>query len=88
MVNDGGISLGFLGGIIGGYIGYLLRPSIPLIGQLPFGTVITKGSNLKGLDTLFISTAEVSFNYLIIGVLVGLSIGWIVGNLLTKKNEN
>lgn len=87
MSNENGISLGLLGGIIGGYIGYLLRPSVPLLGQLPFEVVISKGSNLKGFDTLLIPTAEVSFNYLIIGIILGISIGWIVGNLLAKNEK-
>ena len=34
-----------LGALIGGLIGFLLRPSVPIIGQLPFEHVITAGAN-------------------------------------------
>ena len=42
----------FLGAAIGGFLGFLLRPSVPLVGPLPFETVITRGANLTGLDSL------------------------------------
>jgi hypothetical protein len=67
-----------VGTIMGGVVGFLLRPSVPLIGQLPFGTVITRGSNLSGLDLLLKGTAETSFNYMLVGLLVGGAIGWLI----------
>ena len=32
-----------IGLILGTILGFLLRPSVPLIGQLPFGVVVTRG---------------------------------------------
>lgn len=58
--------------IAGGLIGFLLRPSIPIVGQLPFSVVITRGSNLDGVSQLLLhSTAQTSFDYMAIGALVG-----------------
>jgi hypothetical protein len=37
---------------VGGLIGFFLRPTVPLMGQLPFITVITRGENLRGFDQL------------------------------------
>ena len=66
-------SLGLIavGAIVGAVIGYLFRPSVPLIGQLPLETVITRGSNLTGMDMLLTSAAETSFNYMVAGALIG-----------------
>ena len=60
---------------IGAVIGFLLRPSLPLIGQLPFDVVLTRGANLQGVDLLAKSTAETSFNYIVVGALIGLVAG-------------
>jgi F0F1-type ATP synthase assembly protein I len=67
-----------VGAVIGGLVGFLLRPSVPLIGQLPFGTVINRGSNLSGLDLLLKGAAETSCNYMIVGVLIGAAVGWMI----------
>ena len=71
--------------LIGGLVGFLLRPSVPLMGQLPFRTVITRGANLRGLDQLLLGYARTSFNYLIAGILVGAIIGVIAGLALEKS---
>jgi hypothetical protein len=57
-----GIQLGILGAIVGAFVGYLMRPAAFGVGQLDFETVISRGSNLHGLDQLLVSTAEASFN--------------------------
>lgn len=80
------LQLAAAGVFIGGLIGFLLRPSAPLIGQLDFGTVITRGSNLSGLDTLLVSTAQISFNYLLVGVILGTVSGVLIG-LMTSKSK-
>ena len=67
-----------LGGIIGVVVGFLFRPSIPILGQLPFETVITRGSNLSGLDLLLKGAAETSFNYMLVGGLIGAGLGWLI----------
>ena len=78
--------LSIAGFFVGGVIGFLLRPSAFLVGQLPFGTVITRGSNLSGLDKLLVSTAEASFNYMLVGALIGAVGGFVIG-LLAFKNK-
>lgn len=81
------VIFGLVGFLLGGLIGFLLRPAAPLVGQLDFGTVITRGSNLKGLDHLLVSTAETSFNYLLAGAILGALIGIAVGYFIFKKKE-
>ena len=75
----------FLGAAVGGFVGFLLRPSVVIVGQLPFSTVITRGSNLSGLDVLLKNTAETSFNYLVVGVLIGGCLGWLVSRFSASK---
>jgi hypothetical protein len=74
-----------LGALIGGLIGFLLRPAVPIIGQLPFEHVITAGANLSGLDVLMKGYAQTSFNYLLVGVLVGGFTSWLVWRQTAKK---
>ena len=69
-----------VGVVVGAMFGYLLRPAIPLIGQqLPFEAVITRGGSLKGLDQLLVGLAQQSFNYLVLGTLIGGIAGAVVG---------
>jgi hypothetical protein len=63
-----------VGGVVGAYIGFLLRPSIPLVGQLPAMVVLTSGQYLRGFDKVFVPTAQTSFGYLITGLVVGMLI--------------
>ena len=79
------LPLAALGVFIGGLLGFLMRPAAPLIGQLDFGTVISRGSNLRGLDSLLISTAQASFNYLLFGAILGAVCGIVVALLTSKK---
>lgn len=66
----------------------MLRPSVPLIGPLPFGTVITRGANLTGLDSLLKGAAETSFNYMLVGVVVGALVGWVIKQQSSKTKTN
>jgi hypothetical protein len=79
----------FGGFILGGFVGFLLRPSVPVIGQLPFGAVITRGANLTGVDIVLRSTAEQSFNYMLIGAIIGAVLAAIVASRTPqhKKEE-
>jgi len=77
-----------LGAVLGGLVGFLMRPSLPLVGQLPFSTVITRGSNLTGLDMLLKSTAEQSFNYMLIGAIVGAVVLAIVAGMMASKKTS
>jgi len=77
-----------IGIIIGASIGYFYRPPAILTGQLPFGVVITRGGNLKGLDQIYLDVAKTSFNYLLIGGIVGGILGAIVGMKISNKIIN
>ena len=85
-MNRGGGAV--LGAILGGLVGFLLRPSVPFLGQLPFSTVITRGSNLTGLDVILKSTAEQSFNYLVIGAIVGAVVLAIAAGMMGKSKAS
>jgi hypothetical protein len=69
---------------LGAAVGFLLRPSVPLMGQLPFTTVITRGANLRGLDQLLLGYAQTSFNYLFAGMVLGSVIGMVAAMTLGK----
>ncbi|MGC9948270.1 MAG: hypothetical protein ABSF64_18040 [Bryobacteraceae bacterium] len=77
--------LGFLGFLLGGVIGFLLRPSATLIGQLPFRTVITRGANLSGLERLLVPTAQTSFNAMLVGAIIGAVAGVVAGRSMGGK---
>jgi hypothetical protein len=77
----------FLGVFLGALLGFLLRPSVPLIGQLPFEVVINGGSNLTGLDTILKPAAEESFNYLMAGVFIGGIGGALVRSIRRSSTE-
>ena len=79
------VPLAAVGFFVGGLIGFMMRPSAILIGQLPFGTVITRGANLTGLDTLLRSTAENSFNQMFTAAVVGALAAGIVGFLIKTQ---
>jgi hypothetical protein len=70
------------GAAVGGLLGFLLRPSVPLIGQLPFQHVITRGAILEGLDEILIPTARQSFNRLMGGIIIGI-VGVLAGARLS-----
>jgi hypothetical protein len=67
----GTAGFGIAGAVIGAVLGFLFRPSVPLIGQLPIETVLSRGSNLNGMDMILRPVAEESFNYVVIGAILG-----------------
>ena len=79
--------LTIVGVLIGTVVGFLLRPGVPLLGQLPFSTVITRGTNLQGLDQLLVGYARTSFNYLIAGMVLGAVIGWITALAISSPKS-
>jgi hypothetical protein len=79
--------LGMIGLLVGGYIGFLNRPPVPIVGQLPFKKVILAGINLKGIDKIFVETARTSFFYMVLGAVVGLAVGLILVALVVKKEK-
>lgn len=76
-----------LGILVGGYIGFLLRPSLMLVGQLPFKKVIFAGINLKGVDQLFVKTAQTSFLYMALGAVGGLVMGLILAAAFSGEQK-
>src|SRR6266404_4872391 len=44
------------GAFVGALLGFLFRPSVPFVGQLPLGHVITRGAYLNGVDVLLRSS--------------------------------
>ncbi len=74
------------GALVGGFVGFLMRPSVPLLGQLPFSDVITRGTNLQGLDAMLLrNVAQQSFNGILAGVIAGAVVGYVI-HLLSKKS--
>jgi uncharacterized membrane protein YfcA len=68
------------GALVGGVLGFLFRPSLPLIGQLPFSVVITAGANLTDADaSLLKPIARQSLGYLIAGTAVVGFAGFMLG---------
>ena len=74
-----------IGAVGGGLLGFLMRPHVPLIGQLPFSVVISAGSELSGLDEVVKPVAEASFNYLVLGILMGLGGGAVLVEALRLR---
>jgi hypothetical protein len=72
---------------IGGIIGFLLRPSVPFMGQLPLRTVIMRGANLRGFDQLLTGYARTSFNYLVAGMIIGALVGAIAALVIPKQKN-
>jgi hypothetical protein len=80
------VPAGLAGFVAGAAVGYLYRPPALLIGQLPFKYVITRGTSLKGIDQIYIPTAEASFNYLLAGGLVGAGVA-VAAILFLKRGS-
>ncbi len=81
------ISMGMVGCLAGGFIGFLLRPSAFMIGQLPLQHVITRGQSLQGVERVFLSLARESFNTMMIGAAIGLLAGIVIGCFITAKGS-
>ena len=81
------IAGGILGLIAGGLIGYVMRPAAPLIGQLPFKAVISRGASLQGLEQLLVPLAQRSFNSMLSGALLGIVAGILVTHLLAPRRK-
>ncbi len=76
---------GAAGFLAGAAIGYLYRPPAFLVGQLPFEHVISRGTTLKGLDQMFLEVAQKSFDYLVVGGIVGVVLGVAAALLYQRK---
>jgi hypothetical protein len=79
------VGLGGLGGfLLGAGAGYFFRPSAFLVGQLPFRHVITRGTSLKGFDQVYLEVAQRSFDYLLVGGLLGAGVGIVAAFFILK----
>ncbi|HZG51029.1 MAG TPA: hypothetical protein VEZ40_02735 [Pyrinomonadaceae bacterium] len=78
---------GLIGLAVGGVVGFLLRPSAFLVGQLPLGVVVTRGEYLSGIDRLYKQTAELSFNYVLVGAITGVVLGVVLGYFIPKERS-
>ena len=78
------IGIGVSGFLIGGLIAFLARPSEFIIGQLPFGIVVSRGADLKGMDQLLVPLAQESFNVMLIGAIIGGIAGMVIGYFVGK----
>jgi len=74
-----------VGAGVGLFIGFLLRPSVALVGQLPFTAVITRGAMLQGLDQMLVPAAQTSFNYMLVGGIVGVVAGFLATKIMSPK---
>lgn len=74
-----------VGFLVGGAVGLLTRPSVPLLGQLPFDTVLSRGAGLSGIDILLKSTAEASFNQMLVVGVIGAVAGAALGRYFGQQ---
>ncbi len=81
------IGIGAAGCLAGGFVGFLLRPSAFLVGQLPFQHVITRGESLQGVERVMMALARDSFNIMLSGAAVGLLAGAVIGYFIGKKKS-
>ncbi len=72
---------------MGGVLGFWFRPSVPFLGQLPLETVIARGENLRGLDVILKGVAEQSFNYVVMGVILGAVVGFVLGRIGPQQKK-
>jgi hypothetical protein len=81
------IGIGVAGCLAGGFVGFLLRPSAFLLGQLPFQHVITRGESLQGAERVMMALARDSFNIMLSGAVIGLLSGVVIGYFIGKKQS-
>jgi hypothetical protein len=55
--------------------------------QLPFETVITRGANLAGIDSVLAPLAETSFNYMLAVAVVGAVVGVLIGYFISLMKQ-
>ena len=79
------IRIGIVGLLVGGFVGFLARPSAFLVGQLPFEHVISRGANLKGMDQMLVPIAQQSFDITLIGAIIGVIAGIVIGYFVGKR---
>lgn len=81
------IGIGLPGIVAGGFVAFLLRPATALGAKLSFATVISRGTALKGADLLSVPVAQASFNYLLLGAIIGFAVGMVIGYFIHQGPE-
>jgi hypothetical protein len=76
-----------IGIVLGAVVGFLFRPSVFLIGQLPFSIVILRGANLSGMDAVLVPAAQASFNQMLFLAVVGGGLGFGIGVARSLKGK-
>lgn len=63
--------------LLGALLGFLIRPSAPEVGQLPFSTIIVRGAAgpFDEPDPVLVAVAQSSFNVVVAGAILGLAVG-------------
>lgn len=75
---------GILGLLLGAFIGFLSRPSSPIVGRVSFVEALTRGASLEGVDQVLITLAERSFDIMLIGAVAGLVAGLILAYFMKR----
>lgn len=82
-------AFGLGGAFVGAVLGFLLRPSVGFLGmnlgKVPLGAVLTRGATLTGMNQALVPYAQESFNYVLIGALVGIMGGILIALLLKRS---
>ena len=83
--------VGFLWFFLGGLIGFIIRPSVPLVGKLSFNTVLARGENLDLVQKALLGpSARAAFHLMMESALIGLTGGLALGLtiwLLVRKRD-
>ncbi|MGO9261140.1 MAG: zinc ribbon domain-containing protein [Bryobacteraceae bacterium] len=82
------LSYGILGLLVGAIIGYLTRPSIPILGRQPtLDIVLTGGSNLHGINRVLAPLAQQAQHQVITYACIGAVIMVFVGVLANRAGQ-
>ncbi len=81
------LALGWLGLLLGGFVGILLRPSLPPIGPLPLDAVFSRGAGLSGGEAGLADEARKAFDRIVLTALLGAAAGAAAAALLVRRRR-